>query len=145
MAAIEHERLRGIRTTPERARTVSEVLAQLKRRIGPGDVVLAYGGIPMVHHLTGTVPALGHPWPDVVLPAEILGRLATLGHGRPLPVLAVAARVDTESAQWGNPAREAPASYERAAIFDDWLRTHGYAVVWSNREFTILEPGAKPN
>jgi hypothetical protein len=142
VAAIEHERLRGIRTTPERARTVSELLAELKRRVRPGDVLLAYGGIPMVHPLTDTVPALGHAWPDVVLPAEMLGRLASLGRDRPLPALAVASRVNTESADWGDPVREAPAPAARLAIFDDWLRTHGYAVVWSNREFRILAPGA---
>ena len=72
-ATIDDPRASLVFTTPERARIINETLPELKRFVNEGDTMLCYGSIPMMNHLTRTVPAIGCSWPEL-LSAESLTR-----------------------------------------------------------------------
>ena len=140
-ATIDHPRLRGIRTTPERARSVGEFVRALDGRVNVGDAVLAYGNTPLVQFLTEGAPALGHAWPDRLDAEEIGRRLASLGRERPLPGIVVRARCNTNDPAWPDEGRAARAAIdhdEGRRLIDDWLVGHAYATVWANSDFEIL-------
>jgi hypothetical protein len=140
-ATIDHPLLRGIRTTPSRARSVEALVRALDGRTGPGDAVLAYGNVPLVQFLTDGVPALGHAWPDRLEAVEIERRLATLGRERALPVVVVRARCNTVDPAWpdeGRAARATAARDEHRLVIDAWLADHAYAIVWANADFEVL-------
>lgn len=140
-ATIDHPLLYGIRTTPERARSVGEFVRALDGRVKRGDAVLAYGNTPLVQFLTEGVPALGHAWPDRLDTEEIERRLASLGRERPLPGIVVRARCNTNDPAWPDEGRVARAAIEHdegRRHIDAWLGGHAYATVWANSDFEIL-------
>ena len=82
-AIVNDSRATLIHTTPERAHIINETLAGLKPYVHEGDTLLCYGSIPMMNHLTRTVPAIGCSWPEL-LSADALGeRLHQMGASRP--------------------------------------------------------------
>lgn len=82
-ATVNDSRATLIHTTPERAHIINETLAGLKPYVHEGDTLLCYGSIPMMNHLTRTVPAIGCSWPEL-LSADALGeRLHQMGASRP--------------------------------------------------------------
>lgn len=140
-APIDHPLLGGIRTSPGRAASLDEVLRALDGRVRPGEPLLAFGHVSLLHRLTGTVPALGEAWPDTLGIPELKARLATWDQGRAPPRLAVRALFDGLDPRWG--ARHVP--WDRRGprvemtLIDAALLARGYRVVWSNRDFAILE------
>ena len=140
-ASVHHPRLRGIRTNARRAESLDALLAELQRRVSPGDSVLAYGHTSLVHYLTETEPALGCPWP-ICLPPKILEeRLAQFGWSRPLPKVAVRALVNTRTREWGHrDVRQRGPRWEldKIAAIDNTLSRLGYRRVWANKQFAIL-------
>lgn len=140
-ATIDHPLLRGIRTTPARARSVEALVRALDGRIRPGDALLAYGNTPLVQVLTEGVPALGHAWPDRLDPTVIERRLSTLGFERPMPSVVVRARCDTTDSAWPDEARPPRARHDRdegRRVIDAWLAGHAYVLVWANADFEVL-------
>ena len=82
-AIVNDSRATLIHTTPERAHIINETLAGLNPYVHEGDTLLCYGSIPMMNHLTRTVPAIGCSWPEL-LSADALGeRLHQMGASRP--------------------------------------------------------------
>jgi hypothetical protein len=134
-APIDDPSLRGVRTTSARASSVEQLLDEVRRRVGPDDLVLAYPGLPMLHWLTHTRPALENPWPKLISGEALDARLRALWD-RGEPVLAVRARVDLAERRWGAADGVAPARDVEA--IDRALRERGFEEVWSNREFAIL-------
>jgi len=136
-AAVHHPRLRGIRTTRERAASVQALLTELRPRVVEGESVLAYPSIPMVYYLTGTRPALKHALPVSLPVPDLTERLAAAASAGRLPRIAVRARVDTTSPFW--PARtQGPAPSPQVRLLDRWLRDQGFETAWSSRQFSIL-------
>lgn len=140
---IQDVRLRGILTTPGRAESMRAVLAAVRERVHPGDPVLAYGGTPLIYALTDTVPAVGHPWIEIAEEIDVGRRLSGLGVTRPAPIIAVRAAVDTADPRWGTTGDSAAAPSAIRREIGDWLARHQYRVVWSNREFEVLERSAR--
>ncbi|HEY5122559.1 MAG TPA: hypothetical protein VIK14_02360, partial [Ignavibacteria bacterium] len=62
---INHDHLKGIFTSKERADVVQELLIASKDYVKPDDYVLAYDNIPMYNYLTETIPYLSNPWPGI--------------------------------------------------------------------------------
>jgi hypothetical protein len=142
--SINHPLLTGTFTTAERAKVVAELLEAMGRFTKPGDELLAYNSIPLIHYLAGTHPWLGEPWPDFAGEK----RIATLVQqneqtGAGLPCI-VRAKRSTSTTSWPTLAEPQSANLdpdETRQLFAQFERRHGYGVAWSNDFFEILTPG----
>jgi len=143
-ARIDAPRLGGIRTTAARAEALQELFGELGKYARGGDRALVCGGAPMVHFVTGTVPALDSAWPECIGVAELKRRLAAMRDRGPRPVAAVRAVTDMSSRRWGGdpsvrPSLEGLAKI-RVEVIDDAVRAMDYRPAWSNADFVILLP-----
>ena len=138
---IKHALLTGTFTTAERAKVIAELLEAMPRFSKPGDEVLAYNGIPLLHYLTGTHPWLGDPWPDFVDAKEIAALIRQKEQtGAGLPCI-VRATGSTYANSW--PIAAQPLATwchqdEPRRVFAEFEQRHGYVAVWSNDFFEIL-------
>ena len=123
-APIDHPRLRGIYTSPNRAAELESLLRELQQHVRPGDSMIAFGSIPMLHFLTATRPALGYAWPDF-LPEEPLR--ARLDRSVP-PAIVVEGITD-------------PAAPQTRA-FEQWRARNGYRVIWRGVGWVVWGRGA---
>ena len=143
--SIDHPLLIGTFTTAARAQVVGELLDAMRHYSKPGDELLAYNSIPLVHYLTRTHPWLGDPWPDIagVTNVAALVRKNERSWAK-LPCI-VRAKRSTESINWPVAASQLTSKYgqqdEIRQLFAEFERRHGYVVVWSNDFFEILTPG----
>lgn len=140
---IDHPFLRGVFTTPDRSRVVTELLDALEDYVKPGDYLLSYNEIPMVHYLTKTRPWLGKSWIMLVGPDEINNRInKRLRQNSALPVI-VRAKGNTSVFEWPTQFAALDTSGredESRVIFDRFTSAHHYRVDWSNSFFEILVP-----
>jgi len=137
VASVDHPGLAGIRTGASRARSVEDLLVALERECAPGDLVLAYGSIPMTHYLTRTRPLLDHAWPDLLPVAELERRFVRVAERKAMPAVVVRARVSVEDPRWGYADTGPPPYPAQVAAMDGWRDDHGYTECWSNREFAV--------
>ncbi|MEW6279708.1 MAG: hypothetical protein AB1758_13860 [Candidatus Eremiobacterota bacterium] len=129
-ATVAHPALRGILTTEERARCLEQLLTRLQEEgVRPGDVLLCYPKIPLVHYLTRTFPYLRHPAPVWFLRASDLDRALTLAERDRRQPLVVR-------------SRHVPEDWSYQPVVDAFLQRHPYRVVWSNHCFDVLRPSA---
>jgi hypothetical protein len=142
---VNHPMLKGIYTTPERARVANEVLAELSRRVRPGEVLLSLESSPMLNFATRTRPYLGNSWPDLYVGDELDEAIQwALKTRQELPLVVKATR-DTRNRIWPknkslNQGAMSVANRERMQLF---LDRFGYTIVWENDMFQILEPGRR--
>lgn len=137
---LDEPLLWGVLTSPGRADSLNGVLTALRGRVRPGEPLLAYAHVPLLHRLTGTVPALGDPWPCSYHAREVERRLARWGPDG-APRLAVRALCDTWHPAWG--ARfvpwDAAGVRDSIHVIDAALTARGYREVWRSRDFVLLE------
>jgi hypothetical protein len=141
----DHPMLRGIRTTPERAAAITSLLKELDRHVKPGDPLLTYESIPMVHFLAKTRPYLYNPWPILYLPGEFKKNLDKARTEREELPPAVLAKVETRSSRWpasGDVNSSETAKINRETLYA-FLEASGYIKVWENEAFVILLPAVK--
>ena len=133
----------GIHTTKERAQLSDEMLAEIHKIVAPGNDLLTYGDIPLVHFLTNTKPWLGTPWVSLYRGDGGLKISSILAEKEKdvLPV-AVRAKYSPRSKTWtkGKFLNFPPDKNEVFHILDDFLEKNGYQLVWSNGFFEILCP-----
>ncbi|MCX7099398.1 MAG: hypothetical protein NTV43_15995 [Methylococcales bacterium] len=138
---IAHPLLLGTHTTAERAKVATELLDALTHFVKPGDELLAYNAIPLVHFLTQTHPWLGDPWPDFVDAKRLAALIRKKEQaGGALPAI-VRAKGSTYNNSWPiNPQPVATFWHqdEPRQVFAEFGQRHGYVVVWSNEFFEIL-------
>jgi len=140
--AVDHPLLRGVFTTEDRARAVTEALRALEAFVGPGDELIAFESIPMIHYLTRTRPYLCNSWPILYLPSEFernLKKAVTAGGKLPPAILA---KIQTRNGYWpksGGVSATETAIKDRA-ILEGFFREKGYRQVWENEAFRILVP-----
>jgi hypothetical protein len=147
-ASVGHPQLLGQFTSPERARSVREVLAALESRVAPGDYLLAYEGTPLLQYLTRTRPYLNRPW--LMAYGESGTTVNDLALAAPertgcLPVAVVTTK-STRGFEWpAHPdpleAREPFAGVRR--VLSRFLQNNGYSRSWSNGFFEIYEPAGE--
>ena len=142
-ASVDHPQLRGVLTTPERAKALGEVLKALETYAKPGDRLITFESVPMIQFLARTRPYLSNAWPILYLPSEFERNLKkALASGGPLPP-AVLAKKQTRSENW--PKSGKVSSTETAVrdreILEKFFRENGYKEVWENEAFRILAPG----
>jgi len=135
VAAISHNKLRGVYTTVERARVLQGLLDELKSHVSEGDEMIAFRSTPMVNFLTGTVTPLSSAWPEIMPHAMLERDLSDLASTGNMPKVAVAALVNPVDRDW---EARTPISFTgQSAIIADFLSEFNYWVVWQNKCFVI--------
>lgn len=143
-AGIEDVRATGIRTTPERARIINETLPELKQFVNEGDTLLCYGSIPMMNHLTGTVPAIGCSWPELLSSNALADRLGQLNGKRPA---ILRQKFNNLGPYWSEASDSYLTSYpivddkfleqDKMDALKQWMANAGYRIVWQNEWFAL--------
>jgi len=119
-AKFEIPRLRDIRSTPERVRSLNELHRHLGPQLAPGETLLAFDDCPMLYFIFNTRPAYGLAWAVRYgqQPAT-LDRLNRELLSRPLPRFAIRTLVDVSYVDWSN-AR--PTRYDNYPLNETLLR-----------------------
>ncbi len=143
-ATINDSRAAFIHTTPERAQVINETLAGLQPYVHEGDTLLCYGSIPMMNHLTRTVPAIGCSWPELLSADALTLRLAALEGERPLVLRQKFNNLDP---YWSEATDDYLTAYsivddkflhqEKMDALNHWMTTAGYNIVWQNQWFAF--------
>lgn len=126
-------------TTAERVREIDEVVGQLNLILRPGEELLAYHNIPLIHYITRTKPWLQNPWPKTLGMARVKKQIAiNFEKKRTLPVV-VRDIADVSNTQWPSAIRE-PERDDVRSLLDDFVESNSYKVLWKNDSFEILVP-----
>ncbi|WP_020614561.1 hypothetical protein [Sediminispirochaeta bajacaliforniensis] len=143
-ASVDHPLLRGVRTTPQRANVVGEVLDALQGYVKPGDPLLSFESVCMLHYLSGTIPFAGNAWPIQFTPEDFKRELAAGLSVYGKPPIVVIAKQETSSDGWPQEGslRGSKMAVADRNVFYEFLDTHGYVPVWENETFMILEPSS---
>ncbi|KNZ69121.1 hypothetical protein Tfer_2225 [Thermincola ferriacetica] len=140
---VQHERLKGVFTTRERAQVVQELLDELPHYVKEGDYLLAYEQISLVYFLTKTKPYLYSAWPMLYGPDKFREALEKAEKERPyLPVI-VRAKGNTEDFDWPkskSPLVQTVYHVENRKTMERFIREKQYKTVWQNSFFEILTP-----
>lgn len=134
----------GIHTTPERARIINETLPQLMQFVDEGDTLLCYGSIPMMNHMTGSIPAIGCSWPELLSAEALASRLAALGNQRPA---ILRQKFNNLGPYWSDPSDQYLQAYPQEDKFLSqdkmdalirFMEVNDYRLVWQNRWFALF-------
>ncbi|MEO6962309.1 MAG: hypothetical protein ABIY90_10090 [Puia sp.] len=143
-AAIPNEHLAHIYTGPERARTVSELLAASARYVKPDDFVLAYDCLPMYYYLTDTRPFMHNSWlwlyDDAVFKNELEKSLRET-HICPIVIMQ---KRSTIANNWPlNEKENYQFRKQTLACMYSFLKDYQYREVWENDFFKIFVPAIR--
>jgi general stress protein CsbA len=137
---VHNAHVAGIYTTPERARTVSELLLASGRYVKPNDYVLAYDGLPMYYFLTDTRPFIHNSWPRLYTDSifrEELEKSLRETHFCPVVII-------QKGSMTGNNWPEQSGLREKpSAGLEDFLKKYQYRQVWENDFFRMVVPAFK--
>ena len=133
-APIDHPQLRLVFTSAERAKSLEELLHEMRRWDAPETSVLAWKSIPMLHYLTETLPPLGNPWVSLLDSASFDARWAALW-AKGGPDLVVESHVNTRLRTWA--VQDEADSSDRDTELHAALETHDYEKVWGNDQFSL--------
>jgi len=143
-ATVNDSRAALIRTTPERARIINETLPELKQFIAEGDTLLCYGSIPMMNHLTRTVPAIGCSWPELLSADVLSSRLAALGNEHPA---ILRQKFNNLGPYWSEATDRYLEAYtmpddkflqqDKMDVLKKFMISSGYHIVWQNQWFAL--------
>ena len=145
-ATVNDSRAALIRTTPERARIINETLSGLSQHVTAGDTLLCYGSIPMMNHLTRTVPAMGCSWPELLSADALDARLKALGGACPA---ILRQKFNNLGHYWSDPSDDYLNAYpmqdgkfllqEKVDILNRWITARNYRIVWQNQWFALYK------
>ena len=144
-ATINDDRAAFIHTTPGRAHIINATLPELHQRVAVGDTLLCYGSLPMMNHLTRTLPAMGCAWPELLSADALTARLDAMG-SRPA---VLRQKFNNLGPYWS----EASDAYLQAYPHDDgkfltqdkmdalthWMDAAGYRIIWQNQWFALYD------
>jgi hypothetical protein len=140
--SVDHPAMKYFYTTEQRARTISEALAELSKYCMPGDYLLAYNYIPLIHYLTGTRPYAYHSWPDMYTPELLLEKLKQAIVERKIFPPVIRAKYPPLNDSWPQEHLSGRGSSRHHEVFDEFLKHGKYVQVWENDFFQILLPPA---
>lgn len=145
-ATVNDSRAALIRTTPERARIINETLSGLSQHVNEGDTLLCYGSIPMMNHLTRTVPAMGCSWPELLSADALDVRLKALGGACPA---ILRQKFNNLGHYWSETTDDYLNAYpmqdgkfllqEKVDILNRWITARNYRIVWQNQWFALYK------
>jgi len=143
-ATINDGRATLIHTTAERAHIINATLPELMQHVTAGDTLLCYGSIPMMNHLTRTVPAMGCAWPELLSANALSARLAGVGSHRPA---VLRQKFNNLGPYWSEASDDYLTTYshvdgkflqqDKMDALNHWMDAAGYRVVWQNKWFAL--------
>ena len=151
-ATISDSRATLIHTTPGRARIINESLPELKRLVAEGDTLLCYGSIPMMNHLTNTVPAMGCAWPELLSAKALARRLGKLDircyENGSCPAI-LRQKFNNLGPYWSEATDDYLEAYpmqdgkflsqDKMEAFKNFMAIRGYHLVWQNQWFALYK------
>lgn len=150
-ASVHSPYMKGIRTSPERARVLNELLEESNKWIKPNDHVLAYDMIPLYHFMTDTRPYVRNPAPWFYLESDFKTQLEKAeNRDGNLPVIVRQKTLTIgEGSSWpekgaGFDYRELPRNLGRNAILGEFMQKHAYRKIWENEVFEIHRADQAP-
>ncbi len=139
--SINEPYLAGVFTTKERAKTVSELLQELKEHTYPGMTVLGYNGVATVYFLTQTIPYLTTPWPVLMSKEKVHQALKEKSQSH-LPKIVFRATGGTSTNYWPKYPQNKKifqGNHESRRVLDEFVKEHGYKLIWENDFFEVLQ------
>ena len=141
--SIDAPEAKYIRTSPERARIINDILKGVRHHVSPGDTLMVYGCGTTINYLTGTLPYIGCSWPEQ-LSEQALSRRLNGSQGHPAVLVL---NFSTYGGTFGKPsvayAMGADAnSYHtpaKSAIVSSWLARHQYRARVITPYYTLYE------
>ena len=142
---VNNKFVKAIYTTRERADAIDALLQESSKYIKPGDAVLMYHTIPLLHYMTETRPYLHNSMPWLYDGRFFANELNnTAKETGQLPVI-IRQRIKTvgEAATWPDPPEEPDENWdqlnrERDEALEDFISRYEYQEVWKNEIFSIL-------
>lgn len=148
-ARIETPRAGAVHTSPERAEVYNRTINLISAECPPGEKIMIYGSGPMLHYLTGTLPATGCSWPEQYSAAALDKALQ-----RSRPAAIVVLRYPTLGNHLEAPSEEftrGEGKYSNVwhngnkyRVLERYLKREGYRAEVSDSLLTIYRPGARP-
>ena len=136
---LSHQRLKGVFTSQGRAESLNQLFEKIGELTKPGDTILAYQAIPMIHFVTETFPALGTPWPEGLKEKKLKRKFNDWLKSKQSPKIVVRTKISTRDRTWGNqPTSERHKFAPVLILMNDRLKSFGDRVIWSNADFEIL-------
>ena len=145
-ATINDSRATLIHTTPERARIINETLPALLQFVDEGDTLLCYGSIPMMNHLTRTVPAIGCSWPELLSADALSARLKQSGGACPA---ILRQKFNNLGPYWSDSTDEYLEAYsmqdgkflqqDKMDALKRFMAIKGYRIAWQNQWFALYK------
>ena len=142
-ADIADGRAAMIRTTPKRARIINETLPALMQHVDVGDTLLCYGSIPMMNHLTRTIPAIGCSWPELLSAEALNTRLEAQDGHRPA---ILRQKFNNLGSYWSEATDDYLLAYphedkfltqDKMDAINRFIAANGYRLVWQNQWFAL--------
>jgi|GEM_PF-3115975 len=116
--AIDHPKLRGILLPEVQAVGLNAFLKELEKYVRPGDFLLVYNSIPMLHYLASAPPFLQNPWPDLYSKRVKYYLNKRVAEDAALPVAVTGSWMEFDAG---------------AEIIHSFVLEHGYKLVWEHR------------
>ena len=144
-ATVNDSRAALVRTTPERAHIINETLAGLQGRVSAGDTLLCFGSIPMMNHLTRTIPAIGCSWPELLSADALDARLKAWDGDFPAILrqkfndLGPYWSEATDDFLQAYPHQDKFLTQDKMDAIKRFIAAHGYRIVWQNEWFALYE------
>ena len=144
---VDNKYMRGVFTTKERAEAINQLLDESKKYIKPGDAVLIYHSVPMIHYMTDTKPYLRNamPWlyEGSFFAAELNSTAEKTGY-LPVIIRQLVKTVD-DASNWPDPPVRfdenwANINRTRDEALIAFINKYKYKEVWTNGTFAILVP-----
>lgn len=144
---VDNKYMRGVFTTKERAESINELLAESKAYIQPGDAVLVYHSVPMIHYMTDTRPYLKNAMPWLYEGSFFANELNTTAEqtGKLPVIIRQLIKTVDDAANWPDPPAKFDDNWDninrtRDEALDAFILKYRYREVWTNQAFSILVP-----
>jgi len=142
VAGLQTEKLQGILTTSDRARTVDFLVEAVKSNSRPGGRILAYENLPMLYFLTDRLPATNRSWVTENFHRSLRESiLEDMIDRERVPEVVIRATYTTREQGW--PAVRAPLEWDEneqeTDPIDAYVREH-YEVVDEIDGFQVMLP-----
>lgn len=127
---------------------LNNLLEHLNEYVAPGDKLLCFQSLAMIHYLTQTQPYLGNAWPWTYSAADMEQHFNIAQKLYSLPIIVrekswVASGWMIPYENWDNSTAQENRfhSNKKILLIQNFIRDNSYEVVWENELFQILAPG----
>lgn len=140
---VNHEKLRFIYTTSERAKTVQELLDAMKPVTNQYEYMLVYDVGCTLHYLLNIKPYMYETWEFLYEPDNFKKYLAKAEHEHSLPLI-VKTKETLLSSDWPRKMNyywnDSERDEQNRAIADNFRDRYSYVKTWENDTFEVWQP-----